>query len=694
MSRDKNVPNWDRCQFCIAKQFVKPLNLHGAAIGPLGAFSASVNVAISAAVGPVPNSIKAGAAGASALLALPSRSLVGFLSLLNGLLSPTEENEIPATAPPSAKPHTTDFPPRRSGENEKGEKNIPGPQTESAGSAPALPLQTGPQLSAAPALAAARPSLAIPAPESAVPSQIRSFAGFPQISREITGSTISAPDTALAAPLQPSGSVDKSTTGVAFALRLTPQNAPANNPTVSVPQAKAKELSATRTAALVNLADVYSASAKRATPPEFTRPVNTRQDPLQVSSPQRPASSALSPTPSSDQASAKNPQHTLAPTPLAPAGPTTDSDVHSGTQVKNVEPVSHPEIARPGSTTEVSPLDFTLSTASHEIDSPSRAPESIDVSKPTHESPQVVYEADIRPNIAADQPLIETPETSAPSDPAITTIDSATEKEQTRSASPVGSGTPRIAARNKSSTEPGNTSVKPHADSPKEPENSQGEEMSDTGSGAKSAKPDSPEKPTPNQKDIHVQEGTGLLAVLPSPANGASRSPQRSETSQADPPSAGRVSTEIETNPSVRPQPIREIFLRLSDKASNPVDIQMVERGGHVQVAVRTPDQELTKSLQTNLGELVGRLEQKGYKTETWVPGAPLHASTGLTESASSSGHSQDQPGHSSSWDGGQQQRQEHQESGRRQQARWMTQLEQTLDGEDAGTEGTPMEDQ
>src|SRR5271166_6625523 len=71
MSRDKNVPNWDPCQFCIGERFVKPLNLHGAAIGPLGAFLARVNVATFAAVGPVPNSVKSDAADASALLALP-----------------------------------------------------------------------------------------------------------------------------------------------------------------------------------------------------------------------------------------------------------------------------------------------------------------------------------------------------------------------------------------------------------------------------------------------------------------------------------------------------------------------------------------------------------------------------------------------------------------------------------------------
>jgi hypothetical protein len=218
--------------------------------------------------------------------------------------------------------------------------------------------------------------------------------------------------------------------------------------------------------------------------------------------------------------------------------------------------------------------------------------------------------------------------------------------------------------------------------------------MNEAGSGSKSFKTDATEKPMPNQKDTHVQDGTGLLSVLPAPANDTSRASPHAETIPVDPPVAKRVSTEIETNPSVRTQPMREIYLRLGDTASNSVDIQMVERAGHVQVAVRTPDQELTKSLQTNLGELVGRLEQKGYKTETWVPAATLHPTAALSESGSSSGHSQDRPGHSSSWDGGQQQRQEQQESGRRQQARWMTQLEQTLNGEEAGTESIPMEDQ
>jgi len=676
--------------------FRQTLALASPAIGPLGAFSPGVNVATSAAVGPAPNTNKTGVTGAGALLALPSRSLVGFLSLLNGLITPTEEKEAPVTAPQSPKPRAAaDVPQHRSAESDKGGKNVPGPQTESTGSARVLPLPSVPHLSAVPASGGSRSAPVSPATESTIVSQIPSFAGFPKITHETTGSNLRALDTGLAvASGQPSGSIDKSTTGVAFALRLTPQSASTNSTplAVSLTQAptRVKEVATSPTAAKALEADAPPTSAKPVTAPEFTPPVNTHQPSIQVS---RPSSS---PAPSSSESPAKSPQQASpAPAPLAPARPTTNSDAHSSSQEKNVEPSPpHVENPQPRIAPQVSGQVFAATGTSHELNSPSRAPESSDVPTPTHESPRAVSDADTRPTIAAAQPPIETPKTSVPVSPARTTIETATEKEQPRTTSLVESGPPRLATRNKTLTEQGTTSAKSHAESPNEKGNSQGEEMNDAGSGTKSAKPDLPVKQAPNQKDIPAQEGTGLLSVFPGPANGTSRTSPRTETSPGGPPSTGQVSTDVETNPSVRPQPIREISLRLADKASNPVDIQMVERGGHVQVAVRTPDQELTKSLQTNLGELVGRLEQKGYKTETWVPGAPLHTSAALTESAGSSGHSQDQPGHSSSWDGGQQQHQEHQESGRRQQARWMTQFEQTLNGEDEGTDSIPMEDQ
>ena len=159
-------------------------------------------------------------------------------------------------------------------------------------------------------------------------------------------------------------------------------------------------------------------------------------------------------------------------------------------------------------------------------------------------------------------------------------------------------------------------------------------------------------------------------------------------------PRSSEGSAEVETNASVRPRPVREISLKLADSASTRVDIQLIERAGSLHVAVRTPDQELAKSLQANLGELVGRFETKGYKTESWTPAAPLHASVQSTETANNSGHSQDQSEQGGARGGQQQQQQGQPDAGRRQHARWMAPFDEILNQENASTTGFRMENQ
>lgn len=136
------------------------------------------------------------------------------------------------------------------------------------------------------------------------------------------------------------------------------------------------------------------------------------------------------------------------------------------------------------------------------------------------------------------------------------------------------------------------------------------------------------------------------------------------------------ASAEPETTSAVPLQPIREISFRLAADSTN-VDVQVAQRAGKLQVAVRTTDQDLAKSLQTNLGELVGRLEDKGFRTEAWTPVAVQHSAA--VRDSSNSAHSQSQPNDSGSEGGQQGQRQGQQESNQRQPGRWKTQLEETL---------------
>jgi hypothetical protein len=50
------------------------------------------------------------------------------------------------------------------------------------------------------------------------------------------------------------------------------------------------------------------------------------------------------------------------------------------------------------------------------------------------------------------------------------------------------------------------------------------------------------------------------------------------------------------------------------------IQVRLMDRSGEVRVAVHTGDSELTHSLRGQLGELVTRLEQAGYRTQTWQP--------------------------------------------------------------------------
>lgn len=177
------------------------------------------------------------------------------------------------------------------------------------------------------------------------------------------------------------------------------------------------------------------------------------------------------------------------------------------------------------------------------------------------------------------------------------------------------------------------------------------------------------------------QPGFGVSDLRAQPAPGI-RTP--SEKTGGNPDPGIKTAIETETIAAPQAQPARQISLKLSGPDSARVDVQLSEKGGKVQVAVRTADHELAKSLQGDLGDLVGRLENKGFKTEVWVPGAS-HPSHIAAPDQSSSG--QGNPEHSGFGAGQEPRGQGRNGSNQRQQARWMAQLEETLSTEETRLE-------
>jgi hypothetical protein len=69
-----------------------------------------------------------------------------------------------------------------------------------------------------------------------------------------------------------------------------------------------------------------------------------------------------------------------------------------------------------------------------------------------------------------------------------------------------------------------------------------------------------------------------------------------------------------------------QIEVRIARPESSPVDLQVAQRAGQIQVVVRTPDAGLETALRQDLGTLVHSLERSGFQAETFVPVAAITA--------------------------------------------------------------------
>jgi len=50
------------------------------------------------------------------------------------------------------------------------------------------------------------------------------------------------------------------------------------------------------------------------------------------------------------------------------------------------------------------------------------------------------------------------------------------------------------------------------------------------------------------------------------------------------------------------------------------VEVKLTDRAGELRIAVRTPDSHLAERLRTDLPALSSRLEESGFRAETWHP--------------------------------------------------------------------------
>ena len=74
------------------------------------------------------------------------------------------------------------------------------------------------------------------------------------------------------------------------------------------------------------------------------------------------------------------------------------------------------------------------------------------------------------------------------------------------------------------------------------------------------------------------------------------------------------------------PSPVRRIELRLASRPAEAFTVQVAERGGRIELELRTPDRDLATSLTERASEIVRRLETAGFRAQAFTPQSPPRA--------------------------------------------------------------------
>ncbi|MBI4874039.1 MAG: hypothetical protein HY822_05335 [Acidobacteria bacterium] len=124
-------------------------------------------------------------------------------------------------------------------------------------------------------------------------------------------------------------------------------------------------------------------------------------------------------------------------------------------------------------------------------------------------------------------------------------------------------------------------------------------------------------------------------SILLAPAAGQLQAASVSGGARSDPPARGGP---VEPQPAAEQpaagEPARRFSLEVGvGEAGRRVAVELVERGGRLEVAVRSHDRELAASLRGELGDLVRGLERSGFGARSWAPAdTPSEAESGRHE--------------------------------------------------------------
>ena len=207
-----------------------------------------------------------------------------------------------------------------------------------------------------------------------------------------------------------------------------------------------------------------------------------------------------------------------------------------------------------------------------------------------------------------------------------------------------------------------------------------------------SQRPLQPEIGAPAQIKKTAESDAGDPTVVRPVAAGAGSSlasyGQGTENSQAPslppaapsmPPNPVEAQWVPQTQPKSATVPLRDISLQVAQSGAQKVEIRVVQQSGELRVAVRTGDSDLAHGLQQGLSDLVGRLQETGFRAEAWRPGGSTVQSTPVLESRTSHGASPN--GDSQSYSGGSRQQEGERRQNQPQRPGWVEEMENSTTG-------------
>lgn len=149
-------------------------------------------------------------------------------------------------------------------------------------------------------------------------------------------------------------------------------------------------------------------------------------------------------------------------------------------------------------------------------------------------------------------------------------------------------------------------------------------------------------------------------------------------TPSPTPPKPVEAAWAPQSQPKPAAAPLKDISFQVAQSGTQKVEVRVVQQSGELRIAVRTPDSDLAHGLQQGLSDLVGRLQENGFRTEAWRPGGYTVQAAPAAESRSSQSSSQNRD--SQSYSGS------HQQEGERRQNQsnrpgWVEEMENSITG-------------